>query len=412
MPLYAVETVRMLLDRGLLAQDGNRYVVTGDVGELEVPETLHALVAARLDGLSASERAVLQDASVIGESFSPAGVAALGNRSQDEVRGILDGLVDKQVIALNDDPLSAERGQYHFLQGLLRTTAYGTLSRRDRKERHLAAARHLQEAWGEEAPELAEVLAAHFLDAAEAEPDAADASRIRASACGTLADAGRRALSLALGQEAQRAFDRAAELAEDEATRGALLDQAGQAATLNADLAAGRDRLEAAVQIFEALGDHEATARSLVAISAILRQEDRLDEAIELDRRALSGLPEGSADRAAALSALAINLVFRGESDETLAAADAALAIAEPLEEWKTVITAFDAIALIRRNQGRVQEAVGLRERGLALALEHDLTFEASAHVQQPGRHPAPARPLPRVPGPGRAGPRAGALPR
>src|SRR5205807_2112967 len=66
MPLYAVETVRMLLDRGLVAQDGARYVVTGDVTDLDVPETLHALVAARLDGLDAGERALLQDAAVLG----------------------------------------------------------------------------------------------------------------------------------------------------------------------------------------------------------------------------------------------------------------------------------------------------------------------------------------------------------
>ena len=51
-PLYAVETVRMLLDRGLVAQDGNRYVVSGDIEELEVPETLHAIAAARLDTLT------------------------------------------------------------------------------------------------------------------------------------------------------------------------------------------------------------------------------------------------------------------------------------------------------------------------------------------------------------------------
>src|SRR5213078_482264 len=111
-PLYAVETVRMLLDRGLLAQDGSRYVITGDIGELEVPETLHALAAARLDGLTAAERAVLQDASVFGQSFTTAGVTAVGGRPPDEVQRALDGLVAKQVLAFNDDPLSSERGQY------------------------------------------------------------------------------------------------------------------------------------------------------------------------------------------------------------------------------------------------------------------------------------------------------------
>ena len=79
-PLYAVEIVRMLLDEGLIAQDGARYVITGDVADLEVPETLHALVAARLDNLDATERVLLQDAAVIGQSFSPATLAAVRSR--------------------------------------------------------------------------------------------------------------------------------------------------------------------------------------------------------------------------------------------------------------------------------------------------------------------------------------------
>ena len=376
-PLYAVETVRMLLDRGLLAEDGNRYVMTGDIEELDVPETLHALAAARLDGLSGAERAVIQDAAVYRQSFTPAGVAALSGRSAAEVERLLEGLVAKQIVELDDDPRSAERGQYHFLQGLLRTTAYGTLSRRDRKERHLAAVRHLQEAWGEDSPELAEVLAAHFLDAAEAEPDAADAPRIRASACETLAEAGRRALSLALGREAQRAFDRAAELSEDDGQRAALLDQAGRAALLNADYGAARDRLEHAVRIFEAEGDRESASRALLALARILWLEDRLDEGLELTRRAVEGLPEGGVDRAAALAGLSTNLAFRGSFAEALAAAEEALSIAEPLEQWRTVLDAFNTIALVRTKQGRTQEAIALRDRSLALALERDEIEEA-----------------------------------
>ncbi len=376
-PLYAVETVRMLLDRGLLAEDGNRYVVTGDVSELEVPETLHALAAARLDALSGTERSVLQDAAVFGQSFTATGVAALGNRSAEEVQRILDGLVTKQVLGFNDDPRSAERGQYHFLQGLLRTTAYGTLSRRDRKARHLAAARHLQEAWGGDAPELAEVLAAHFLDAADADPDASDAPRIRAAACETLEDAGRRALSLALAPEAQRAFDRAAELAGDEGQRATLLDQAGQAALINADYEAGRRRLADAIAIFEALGDHESAARSLVAMARALFREDRLDEALQLHHRALEGLPEGGVDRAEALAALASALLFTGRFEEALSMADDALSIAEPLQEWQAIVGAFNVIGQARMKQGRVQEAQALRDKALALALEHDLSEEA-----------------------------------
>jgi predicted ATPase len=55
-PLYAVETVRMLLDRGKLLQEGPAYRLVAEVDSLEVPETLHALIAARLDGLSEIER--------------------------------------------------------------------------------------------------------------------------------------------------------------------------------------------------------------------------------------------------------------------------------------------------------------------------------------------------------------------
>ncbi len=376
-PLYAVEIVRMLLDRGLLAQEGARYVLTGDVGELDVPETLHALAAARLDGLGSNERAALQDASVYGQSFTPAGVAALSNRPQEEVEGTLDALVAKQVLGLNEDPRSPERGQYHFLQGLLRTTAYGTLSRRDRKNRHLAAARHLQETWGDEAPELAEVLASHFLAAADAEPDAADAPKIRASACETLEDAGKRALSLALAPEARRAFDRAAELAGDEIQRATLLDQAGRAALMNLEFDASIERLRKAVAIFERHDEPDHAAMSLAGVAEALFRLDRLDEATELMRRALAGLPEGSPDRAAALATLANLLSFRGEHEEALDAADAALTIAEPLQQWAAVVAAFQTLGMIRVKQGRLEESRAMRERSLAIALEHDLSSYA-----------------------------------
>jgi class 3 adenylate cyclase/tetratricopeptide (TPR) repeat protein len=376
-PLYAVETVRMLLDRELLIQDGARYVLTGDVSELDVPETLQALSAARLDGLSPSERSVLQDAAVFGQSFTAAGVAALGGRSGEEAQRALDSLVAKQLLGLNDDPLSSERGQYHFLQGLLRSTAYGTLARRDRKARHLSAARHLQESWGEAAPEMAEILAAHFLDAAAADPDAADAGHIRAAARDTLADAGRRALSLALGREAQRAFDRAAELAEDEGSRAALLEQAGRAALMSSEFGQAMTRLEQAIEIYERLGEFAAGARAMLPVGQALFREDRLDEAIEILRRALSGLPDADDSRATILAELSLMLCFTGDTDAALEAADAALSIAEPRQYWPAVCVAFDSLANVRIGQGRMEEGRALRERSLALALDNDLAETA-----------------------------------
>ncbi len=188
-PLYAVETVRMLLDRNVLKQEGNRYVVSGTIEDLEVPETLQALVAARLDNLEPGERALLQDAAVLGISFSPAALAAVSERHESEVRRTLDALVAKQALGHDEDPRSSEQGQYHFLQALLRTIALGTLARRDRKARHLAAAEYLRRAFGD-ATDIAEVLASHYLDAVEADPGAADADEIRGLARETLARAG------------------------------------------------------------------------------------------------------------------------------------------------------------------------------------------------------------------------------
>ncbi len=377
MPMYGVETVRMLLDRGLLKQDGNRYVVSGDIDELEVPETLHALAAARLDGLTTVERSVLQDAAVYGSSFTAAGVRALSHREEDEVRRILQDLVVKQIVGFNDDKLSAERGQFYFLQGLLRNTAYGTLSRRDRKSRHLAAARHLQEAWGDDVPELAEVLAAHFLDAAAAEPDAVDAPQIRAMASGTLADAGERALSLASGLEAQRAFEHAADLAPEDRARATLLEKAGRSASMNADYSRARELFERAVELFESLDEVDGASRALIGLASSLNKNGRQDEAVEVSRRAVTGLTAGTAQKARALGTLALDLAFHGDSAEAEEIATAALMIAEPLQEWEAVLSAFGAISLIRDRQGRLQEELALRERSLALALEHDLTPQA-----------------------------------
>ena len=76
-PLYAVETVRMLLAEGRLRLEGEIYVPTGDLTTLAVPETLTALIASRLDGLAAEDRALIQDAAVLGQSITLAGLAAV-----------------------------------------------------------------------------------------------------------------------------------------------------------------------------------------------------------------------------------------------------------------------------------------------------------------------------------------------
>ncbi len=79
-PLYAVETVRKLLLDGRLERTDGAYRPIGDLTHLEVPDTLHALIAARLDALGPSERSLLQDAAILGQTFTVASLAAVVRR--------------------------------------------------------------------------------------------------------------------------------------------------------------------------------------------------------------------------------------------------------------------------------------------------------------------------------------------
>ncbi|MDX6658939.1 MAG: hypothetical protein QOH62_3732, partial [Solirubrobacteraceae bacterium] len=378
-PLYAVETVRMLLDRGLVAQQGARYVITGDVSDLEVPETLQALVAARLDNLEAAERTLLQDAAVIGQSFSPATLAAIAARSAAEVQRLLDGLVAKQVLAHVEDPRSGERGQYAFLQALLRTVALGTLSRRDRKARHLAVARHLEEAWGDEAAEIAEVLAGHYLSAVAADPDATDAHAIRASACQTLAAAGRRAISLALGPEARRHFERAAELAEEPAVRGQLLREAGTAARLSGELSDALALLTTAAELLREGGLPREAARVEGLAGDVQFEEGHVDAAAERLTRAYAALDDGSDDDAVAeLAARQARVAAaRGDQREALSLADTALRIADGRRLGPILASALVTKGNALAEAGRPAESTALLTHAIEVALEQDLAAEA-----------------------------------
>ena len=132
-PLFAVETVRALIDRDIVQPVEGVYRLVGDVGELAVPDSLHALLAARLDALDPDVRRLVTDAAVLGTTFPAEALIAVSGRDEPEVRAALAELVRREVLSVSADPLSPERGSYQFAQEMLRQVAYDTLSRRDRK---------------------------------------------------------------------------------------------------------------------------------------------------------------------------------------------------------------------------------------------------------------------------------------
>lgn len=142
-PLYAVEMVRGLLADGRITRSGDVYEPTGDLTSISVPDSLRSLIASRLDGLDATDRLLLQDAAVLGQVFSADALAAVGGGSEDLERR-LRALVRRELLEVESDPRSPERGQYRFVQSLIQEVAYGTLARRDRRSRHLAVARHYE----------------------------------------------------------------------------------------------------------------------------------------------------------------------------------------------------------------------------------------------------------------------------
>jgi class 3 adenylate cyclase/tetratricopeptide (TPR) repeat protein len=371
-PLYAVETVRMLLDKGLLEAQDNAYRVTGPIETLAVPETLHALIAARLDGLNEQERRTIQDASVLGKTFTAESVTALTEIPQAEMDQILTGLVRKEVLALQTDFRSPESGQYGFLQDLVRRVAYETMSKKERKARHLAAAHLLEEACAGDEDESIEVLASHYVEAYRAAPDASDAADIKALARAALIGAGSRAESLASAVEAKRYYEQALDLAENDAESASLHERAGRMAWRSGELARAKVHIETARELFDRLGDDRGVARSSVVYGDVLRFENRMEESITIMKQALEVLDGEQPDEATGMLAaqLGRTLYFTGRVDEALDVTDRALAMAEKMLLPSVMSQALNTKALILTSKTRPQEAILLLRHALEIALD------------------------------------------
>jgi predicted ATPase/class 3 adenylate cyclase len=372
-PLYAVETVRMLLDRGLLVEDGTVFRLTGEIDTLEVPETLHALVAARLDGLSTEERRLVQGASVLGKTFTAQGVAAVTGLAETEIEALLGALLRKEVLSIQADPRSPERGQYSFLQDIVKHVAYETLSKRERKEKHLAAAQYLASVWGVEEDEIVEVVAAHYLDAFRAAPEADDAEEIKSAARAMLIRAAERASSLGATGEAQRAYERAIELTDDEFGQADLYERAGIEAAAGARAEDALRHLEAAAAAFQAAERTHAAARVSARIAEIMWERGRLEEGVESLEQAFEVLAEEEPDEDLATLAAQLGrfLFFAGRFEVAARRIETALDLAEALLLPEVLSQALNTKAVMLQSRGRRNEALVLVRAALELALEN-----------------------------------------
>ena len=283
-PMFAVETVRALIDRDIVQPIEGVYRLVGDVGELAVPDSLHALLAARLDALDPSVRRLVADAAVLGTTFPAEALIVVSGQDEPVVRAGLDELLRREVLSVSADPLSPERGSYQFAQQMLRQVAYDTLSRRDRKTRHLAVAAQLRAAFPGDGEEVADVIARHYLDALHAVPEDPDTGQIREQAVSALTRAAQRAERTGAPARAATSYATAAELTgadtpDGQGAAAALWERAAQAALASASWAAAIEHAGGARDHYLERGDSRAAARAQATAGQALRQWGRHSEA-------------------------------------------------------------------------------------------------------------------------------------
>ena len=134
---------------------------------LQLPDSVQALIAARLDTLSPERKSLLQDAAVIGKVFWAGALAAMGDRDPREVEQALHELSRKELVRPARTSSMEGEAEYGFWHLLVRDVCYGQIPRAARAARHRAAAAWLERKAGERAEDLADVLAHHFLTALE-----------------------------------------------------------------------------------------------------------------------------------------------------------------------------------------------------------------------------------------------------
>jgi DNA-binding SARP family transcriptional activator/class 3 adenylate cyclase len=374
-PLYAEEFVRLLADRKLLERRG-RSLRLVEGAELPVPETLHALIAARLDALSPRDKALLQDAAVVGQVFWSGALAAMSQVDEPPLQHALHALARKELVRPVRRSSVAGQAEYAFWHALVRDVAYGQLPRAARADRHRRAAEWLEALAPDRADDRAELLAHHWQAAlqfarAAGQETAVLADRARVA----LREAGDRSLQLNAFAAAARWYAAALDFwPADHAERPRLLLRLGEARVHTEQ--AGGELLEEAHDGLLAQGDREGAAEAEALLGRLLWRQGQGEPGIEHDRRAVALLADAppSRTKAQVLANLANTLMMRGQREETVQVGRQALAIAQTLGLDQERAVALNFIGVARVDGG---------DRGGVEDLEQAVTIAVKANSPQ-----------------------------
>ncbi|HEX9312332.1 MAG TPA: adenylate/guanylate cyclase domain-containing protein [Actinomycetota bacterium] len=370
-PLYAEEFVRMLEDQALLVREDSAWRLAAGA-HVRVPESIHSLIAARLDTLAPASKAMLQDAAVIGKVFWAGAVAAIGGRDEAAVRVALDELSRKELVRRELVSSIDGQAEFAFWHALVRDVCYGQIPRASRGAKHRAAAAWTERIAGERVDDLAEVLAHHYttaLDLTRAAGLVDEAGELEDPARRFLVRAGDRAIGLDVSTAMER-YAKALELAPPgHHDRSEILARWADAARQSGRAPEAATALEEAIEAFRVRGDHLAAARTMATLASVLqntgsaRQAEVAVAAVEL----LEFEPPGP-DLLAAYARMAGVTLVQGDPRATLVWADRAVALAADLGiDVPSRVLGFRGYA--RCSLG---DAAGLEDMRAALALAVD----------------------------------------
>jgi class 3 adenylate cyclase/tetratricopeptide (TPR) repeat protein len=385
-PLYAIETVRAMNDQGLTVGGPTRTpgavrlgtgVDAATLDALAAPASLQVLIASRLDLLPAPERSVLAAASVLGQTFTLGALEATSGRTTD-LPVVLRELIGRDLLTTVTDRLSAEEGQYAFVQTVVRTVAYQTQSRRDRLQRHLAVVSYL-ESFADSDSELSTVIAEHLRDAMSLiGPE--DPQRVEiARRLGRWLDrSAERSLAVGAPRDAVRAFVEALALAAEPADVVRLHLAAAEAA-----LAAGvyDECIERALPVAAGtLGTGRVeVARAVMIAATALRLSSRHNEGWPLlepylEDGALDGLPSTTAAKLARAASTYLSDMAR--LPEAGIWAERALGLAEDAGDPRDIAHCLNVCAIGFFLRGHPRVGLAVLNLAADVAREHRLVFE------------------------------------
>ncbi len=369
-PLYAVEFVRMLADRGLLESSATHGRPVAPEA-LPLPHSLRGIIASRLDSLSADEKTLLQAGAVIGRVVWPGALSAIIGQPRRWVLRRLRTLEEREFLGRTRRSSVANEAEYRFRHVLIRDVAYSQIPRGRRGEMHRRTAEWLGTLSPDRAVDRAAMLAHHFHSAYELTRTAGGNTRpLVDPARLALRDAGDRALSLHAFPAAARFFRAALDLwPSDDPERPSLLFRLGK--SIYYAETAGAEMLEEARDALLAAGDRGTAAEAEVVLAYLAHHEGRRDGVFEHIGRALELVDElgPTRSRAEVLVDLANYLSMAREHQRTIAAATEALEIAGQLGLREVEASALCTIGISRGLAGDLGGRDDLR-RSIAITEE------------------------------------------